>query len=256
MQNTRARSYNATVRKLASVGALALVLIHAQYRELLLPEARTISGLAVDPDGKPISGVRVDHHGNMRQTVSTDPEGRFQLQTKAPAIVLRKTGYRSRFIRTPAAAQVRIVLEPVGSAEMPKFCSAASQCESIVGWQAEFCFPKVVGVEASPQGRDADYGIRSYIVKTGSGPVGIRHGSGPMWSFGMPVDTDVWKSVEYTEATYVQDELVILDARGRTASGKRWRYLGRFGESASYSDVDEDTSRILDRMLDGMCVRR
>ncbi len=243
------------MRKLAFVGSFALALLHGQYRELLLLEARTIEGLVVDPQGKPVSGVRVDHYENRSQAVVTDSDGRFQLQTEVPAVVLRKAGYRSQFIRTSAAEQARIVLEPAESPGRPKFCSADSRCESIVGWEAEFCFPKVAGVEASRQGRDIDYGIRFYSIKSRNGRVGITHGSGPLWSLGIPVNTDVWKSVEYAEVTYAQDGMVILDASGRTADGKRWRYLGRLGESASYSDAREDAARILDRVLDGMCVR-
>ena len=34
-------------------------------------------------------------------------------------------------------------------------------------------------------------------------------------------------------------------------NGERWRSLGKFGESASYSDVDEATAKILDNFLEG-----
>jgi hypothetical protein len=247
------------VRRLAFVGMFSMVLTCGQDREVLLPGypkqllpgALFVTGLVVDPDGRPLSGVRVDHHENRRKTVVTDSDGRFQLQTKAPALVLRKVGYRSHFIRTLAAKQARIVLEPFPGT--PRFCSVESPCESIVGWQAKFCFPKVEGVETSKQGRDIDYGIRYYsIPKTGDDAIEIMHGAGPVWSRGIPLDEDVWESVEYAEVGYAQD---ILDARGRTADGKRWRYLGRSGESASYHDVDEGLARILDRVLDGVCVR-
>jgi hypothetical protein len=59
-----------------------------------------------------------------------------------------------------------------------------------------------------------------------------------------------------TRSFYVADKMVILDARSRTADRKRWQYLGRFGESASYSGVSEDAARLLDRVLDDMCQRR
>ncbi|HWC96983.1 MAG TPA: hypothetical protein VG456_09545 [Candidatus Sulfopaludibacter sp.] len=111
-------------------------------------------------------------------------------------------------------------------------------------------------MQPSAQGHDIDYGVRNYMISAANEHTGITHGSGPMWSFGRPVDTDVWKSVDYSEAIYVTDKLVILDAHGRTSDGKRWRYLGKFGESASYSGVTADAARLLDRVLDGMCVRR
>jgi len=159
-------------------------------------------------------------------------------------------------MRTSGTVQTRIILDPAVSAGAPKFCPASSQCESIDGWGAGFCFPRIEGVQPSGQGHDIDYGVRNYIITAANEPTGIRHGSGPVWSFGRPVDTDVWKSVEYSEVIYVADKLAILDARGRTPDGKRWRYLGRFGESASYSGVGDDAAQLLDRVLDGMCVRR
>ena len=51
------------------------------------------------------------------------------------------------------------------------------------------------------------------------------------------------------------DGLPIIDARGQSPGGKRWRQLGKFAESASYSDVDEATAKILDRFLDGACLK-
>lgn len=235
---------------------LAVGVMPGQYRELLLSQARSIDGLVVGTDGKPLADVRVEHHEYNRQSVLSDVNGRFQLQTRAPALVLRKTGYRSYFLRTAEASHVRIVLVTEKSGGMPGACAANSECQSITGWGSIFCLPSITGVKSSAQGHDADYGIRAYSIETESGPIQLRHGSGPMWSFGIPVDTEVWKSVEYGESSYVQAKLLIRDARGRGADGKRWRYVGIFGESASYSNADEDAAKLFDRMLDGMCLRR
>ena len=80
-----------------------------------------------------------------------------------------------------------------------------------------------------------------------------------MWSLGIPVTSDVWESVEYSDTSYpetsfMQGRVVILDARGKTAAGRFWRYLGMIGESATYRDVDEAAARILDKVLDGACL--
>ena len=88
-----------------------------------------------------------------------------------------------------------------------------------------------------------------------NGVKGIRHGSGPNWSFGTPSDTDVWASVTYEETTFDFTSQTIIDARGQFSNGKRWRYLGTFGESASYADVDGPTAKILDQFLDGACLK-
>jgi hypothetical protein len=83
----------------------------------------------------------------------------------------------------------------------------------------------------------------------------IIHGIGRNWSAGIPRECDVWHSVQYQETTYDDLDTLIGDARGETADGKRWRTLERFGESASYKDVDEITARLFDQVLDCVCLR-
>lgn len=104
------------------------------------------------------------------------------------------------------------------------------------------------------QFHDVDYGARTYYIKTKKGPKGIQHGSGPLWGFGTPFEKDIWSSVRYDEATYDVAGVIIIDARGQLPNGSWWRSVGKFGESASYSDVDEATAKILDQLLDGACL--
>ena len=101
---------------------------------------------------------------------------------------------------------------------------------------------------------DIDSGERVYTVETPEGPKPVAHDAGAMATFGIPADKAVWKSVEYEGATYKNGEEVFVDARGRTADGKRWRYVGKFAESASYRDADDITAPVLDRVLDAICI--
>ncbi len=71
----------------------------------------------------------------------------------------------------------------------------------------------------------------------------------------MPSDVDVWQSVGYNETTFEDGKISIVDARGRLPNRNLWRFLGKFGESADYSNVDEATAKILDQVLDGACVK-
>lgn len=74
-----------------------------------------------------------------------------------------------------------------------------------------------------------------------------------MWSFGKPFEGDVWKSITFQEDSFEVNRFKILDSRGEWADGTRWRMLGMFGETASYSHVDKETAKILDRFMDGAC---
>jgi hypothetical protein len=54
---------------------------------------------------------------------------------------------------------------------------------------------------------------------------------------------------------YENGGLRIIDAQGEFPNGDRWRSLGKFGESASYTGVDPTTAKILDKFLDGACLK-
>jgi hypothetical protein len=234
---------------------LVMPCVRAQpFQDLLLRQSAHIAGVVVDPEGKPIVKASIDH-SNDQKTHRTDSEGRFELDTMAPTLVVRKAGFRSEMVRTQEAAEIRVTLQKRAEPQQLPTCSGTGRYYGIDGWGASFYFPKTSGIKASGQGQDSDYGARSYYIETGQGRKGIGHGSGPMWSFGMPLDQHVWRSVKYEEATYDVGGLTIIDARGQLANGNRWRSLVKFGETASYSDVDEATAKILDRFLDGACLK-
>ena len=222
-------------------------------RELMLPEVRHVMGVVLDQDGKPVADAHIRHTDDRRQAHETDADGRFILDTRAPIVVIRKAGYRSEVVRTREASEVEIRLQKYNP--IFRICTNGGQYEGLEGWGASFQFVKVPGITASRQGRDIDYGMRSYYVNTKQGTKGIRHGSGPLWSFGEPLDSDVWRSSNYEETVFEIGVYTIIDARGQFLDGTRWRNLGKFGESASYGKMDEETAKILDRFLDGACLK-
>jgi hypothetical protein len=243
------------MRKVALFLIFAGCLPGQKWQDLLLPQAQHILGIVGDEDGKPVLEARVDHAEFVRpQLHQTDSQGKFELTTQAPALVIRKAGFESAFVLTNRVTEIRITLRTAHSGVFPT-CSSSGTYEGIEGWGASFQFPRTAGVKASTQGRDIDYGAREYYVNTQQGRKAIRHGSGPMWSFGIPTSIDVWKSAEYREVAYSAGRQSIVDAHGKQTDGNRWRYLGKFGESASYSDVDEATAKILDQFLDGACLK-
>jgi hypothetical protein len=235
---------------------LAVAWINGQpISDLLLPQSHHIVGMVVDAEGKPVAEAQIEHSNDRRQAHQTDANGRFELDTKAPSIVIRKARFRSELVRTQDATEIRITLQKRTGNQLFPSCSRTVQYEGVNGWEPSFQFPKVAGITASIQGNDSDYGARNYYINTAQGLKGIRHGSGAMWTFGMPIDQDVWRSVRYEEVNYNFASLTIMDARGQFQNGNRWRYLGKFGESASYSDVDTPTAKALNGFMDGACMK-
>jgi hypothetical protein len=220
-------------------------------RDLLPGEPRTVTGIIADEDGAPVGGAYLDHTAVLRKAHVTDAEGRFVVETRAPAVVVRKRGFRSQRLAVAGAADVRITLQRVP--ELPfRECSNQSLHEELGGWRPLFRIPGIPGVEADHlQVNDVDHGSRSYGREGEAAR--IIHGCGPMWSFGMPSDGDVWRSIVYEETSYQAGDAGISDAKGELPDGRRWRYLGLFGESAFYRDADREAAMMLDQVMDRVC---
>ena len=218
---------------------------------LLLPSERRISGVVTDSSGRPIAEASIEHTVPPDKNILSDTFGRFDFTTRAPAVVIRKVGFDSAFVWNKNAESIRIVLNPNAGA-LPT-CPSKPPCKTISGWGSTFCFPSIDGVRVPKQSHDIDYGMQIFSIPSTN--VSIRHGSGDTWSFGVPDDEEVWGSVEYAEKTYMSSGALIVDARGKTEAAKFWRFLGRFGESASYSEADQKSAALLDQVLDGVCIR-
>jgi hypothetical protein len=244
----------------ACVAAIPLILsaqnLTPREASLMLPEFQHVSGVVSDSVGRPINGASIQHLGNMIQDGVTDSSGHFELSTRVPAFVIRKIGYESVFVSTESAHSIQITLKQ-SEAKIPA-CSDKTVC-TLVGWGTVFCFANVKGVAVSEQANDIDYGNRIYSVKSEHGRQAMSHSGGPMWGFGRPYDEDVWSSAEYSEKTYrygsnFNDTNFVIDAKGKTKAGKYWRFVGRFGESAAYHHVDQESAALFDRALDGVCI--
>jgi hypothetical protein len=176
------------------------------------------------------------------------------IQTQAPAIVFRKDGFNGKYYRVERDAIIDIKLAPV--ADSLKTCPSFANCLSLHGFMSAFCLPKVRGVDATEQSNDIDYGQRMFLIRGSSGRKGIQHAAGPMWSFGTPLDEEVWSAVEHSETGYRDLEgFLIVDSRGKSADGKCWRVLGHAFETASYRKVAPDEAKLLDKVLDGVCLK-
>ncbi|HEY3740045.1 MAG TPA: carboxypeptidase-like regulatory domain-containing protein [Bryobacteraceae bacterium] len=243
------------MRMMIATGLVIASMLHAQQsRHPPLDEGKTIAGRVVDMDGGPIKDADIAHTGS-RAAIKTDAEGRFQITTNAPAIVIRKPGFRSAFLRTKDGSsdpEQRFVLKPV-ERSLP-ICSEKGKYISLEGWTARLRFSPMEPIKVGTQGHDIDYGMRYYYLNTPHGKRGIAHGSGAMWSFGTPANRDVWGSVTFEEDSFDVGGFEILDSRGEWADGTRWRTIAKLGETVSYSSMDRDTASVLDKFMDGVCV--
>lgn len=219
-------------------------------RAILLPEPHSISGRVFDADGQAIAGAHIDHSDVKEQEqLFTDELGRFHVDTRASAIVVRKHGFDGQRINTNATEPIRIVLQR--AAPLP-VCKAA--CITLKDAHG-FCFPDVPGIRVSEQGHMGDSVMREFMVSTADGPREVLFGTGPTWTLGIPFTGDVWEAVKYSEKDYTTNDYDVIDARGTNSDGKVWRYVGTFGESASYYEVDPSGAELPNRFLDGVCVQ-
>lgn len=103
--------------------------------------------------------------------------------------------------------------------------------------------------------QDIDYGARNYYVETKQGPKGSHAWQWANVEFRDAIEPRRMAVREIEAATYDAGGVMIIDARGQLSNGKRWQCLGKFGESASYSNMNEATAKILDQFLDGACLK-
>ena len=217
------------------------------------PNPVRLAGVAMDVDGKPLPDVLISHIGPRGQMSKTNEEGRFEVLTRAPAVVFRKSGFTSWYQRVEQAGPIEVRLEPVRQSLAA--CASPARCTALRGFPSSFCLPRVRGVKASKQGNDSDYGQRLFTASPSRSRAAIQHAAGSMWGSGLPLDTDVWSSVEYRETVSLDlHHLPIYDSRGRTADGKRWRLAGHAFESAGYRGASLEEARLLDQVLDGICL--
>ncbi len=80
------------------MAALAFSQSRMQY---LLPRSISLTGTVEDDTGKPLQGVWIGH-GNANGGDTTDAAGHFSLATQAPAIVFRKAGFDSKYVKLTA----------------------------------------------------------------------------------------------------------------------------------------------------------
>ncbi|HLG96226.1 MAG TPA: carboxypeptidase-like regulatory domain-containing protein [Bryobacteraceae bacterium] len=218
-------------------------------RQILLPEPHTVSGRVVDESGQPVAGAHVDHSDVKEQEeLFTDELGRFHVDTRASALVIRKHGFDGQLVRIKDSEAVRVVLRRATTLPVCK-----SACIGLKSPHSTFCFPPVAGIRVSEQGRMGDSVMREFMVPTSDGPREVLFGTGPTWSLGIPYTGDVWEAVEYSEKDYIAGDSDVIDARGKDSDGNVWRYLGTFGQSASYYEVNPRDAALPDRFLDGVC---
>lgn len=243
MHRPSIRAFAIFVLLTASAGAQRLTWYE---RLLLLQSPQPVSGTVVDVSGKPIAGAHIDHSDVQGEQLFSDDQGRFSLHTRAPAVVVRKLGYNGQLLHLTPGSKLRVVLHRATEA-LP---ACSKTCSTLKTSASALCFPAIPNVQTGEQGRYEDTFVRAFTA----GSTELLHGAGPSWSLGIPYTGDVWESSQYLEHTYTAKGADIIDARGVAPDGKRWRYLGRFGESASYYEADPAASALLDRVLDGVCL--
>ncbi len=243
---------NKVLRILSAVSLCAASAVSQRltwYEKLLLLQApQTVTGVVLDDAGNPVAGAHIDHSDvQAREQLFSDDHGRFQIRTRAPALIVRKLGYDGQLVRLSKTPSIHVVLHRATR----RLAVCAAHCRTLDSSASALCLPPIPGVQPGEPGRYEDTFVRAFTL---AGSAEMLHGAGAHWSLGIPYTGDVWESSDYSEYSFLGKGADIVDARGTAPGGKRWRYLGRFGESVSYYEAEPATAAAFDRVIDGVCL--
>jgi ABC-2 type transport system ATP-binding protein len=217
--------------------------------------AAHISGTVVDEAGNPVAEASIDHSGKPN-VPPTDAMGHFELDTVAPKVVVRKDGYKSVVLLVQQSAEIRVTLLKASPDRPFPLCTGDGPFEGFASRGANLAFRRRPEITATQEGFDVDYAYIFYYLGRPDDRKSIGHFQGPLAASGMPEDRDVWWSTDYEESVWQMGIVRIIDARGTSVAGDRWRTLQIFGEAAFYSRIDPQTAVVLDQFLDGACMKR
>jgi hypothetical protein len=215
--------------------------------------AQPVSGAVVDSNGQPIPGVTVN--ALIGDAAVTAADGRFEMKDAWPTVRFTADGYRPLTRSTDAVrANPTIVLAPASTP--PTLLPACAPYLSAHG-VGDLRVPMFAGTRRS-RADDIDYQSESWGAKG----AWLVHGSGPMWSGGLPSHQPL-ESLSRIEERDVRrpiaargDHLAgtIADVRGIHPDGRRYRFVGEMLETFEYEHASPEAAAIFDRMLDAMCV--
>lgn len=215
-----------------------------------------LSGTVVDENGQPVAEASIGHFSDKPNSVADrinlDASGRFSVEIRSPAIVIRKEGYKSVRLHAQDGDGVKVQLESLAkSGQSFPVCDGASLSDEKRLWP-RFRLPESRELSMS-KGSDVDYEGQIFRLKGVHGKNYLVHGWGPTWSFGVPLDEEVWNSVIYEERVFNMNPISVLDARGTLGNGTRWRLVASFGETLGYDGVNEKVAAAFDAILDRTC---
>src|SRR5215831_4536711 len=109
----------------------------------MLPASVALSGVVTDASGTPLGDVSIDHPGSRSGILKTDPQGRFEITTRAPAVVFRKSGFQSRYLRLGEVKSVGLSIRLDGPSPEARECGMQPSCSSLKYFGSAFCLPKM-----------------------------------------------------------------------------------------------------------------
>jgi len=204
-----------------------------------------LRGTVTDDAGIPIEGVRVTTF--LEETI-TDDEGCFLLEEPAALVRFSRNGYDPLTVLTEKT-DVRIILKENEQAQWktPACGSVKARHLFDAGGPLAFIVPKRTKIRRV---HDIDYVEVS--IKCEDSILSI--GSGPHWSPGFPSPMLLERSKTVVERDIVGPwEFPVAEYRGELDNGTKWRFIGMFGQTASYRDVPPAVAECFDSVMDTLC---
>lgn len=224
------------------------------FEQVALPEPVPVEVRVWNEAGNPISSARIEYiTPTATDFRETDFQGRAIFATRSPQFLIRAEGYRTTLLKNSAPEGMTVTLVAAGDAALSR-CDSTGDLLGLNYMHSTLWWPRVEGVTVEEKNYDIDNVTQRFWVETESG----RHlmwASSSVYGWGMsPRGPDIWSAAAFSENVMtVENDLPVVDSRGRLSNGLRWRIQSNGLETIQYHDVDPDVAETFDRMLDGVC---
>jgi hypothetical protein len=222
-------------------------------------DGKPIKGMVNSNIGKPIKDVFIYSRSLMQigsETFTpftvTNENGEFKLENRGKVLFLQHPDFEPLIkILDERVNEVEITLQPLNLKKISfSTCSTVNKSDW-TGRKMRFPITKIKGV-IKETGEDSNALKVEYSRQSERSFMNMFWGT--MATNGLPPEELILASKSYLIRSIKFNKWLGIEFKGELENGRFWRYIGREGESISYSSSSREASKYFDSIIKRMCI--